>query len=562
MNLLSLVLLLMSLVVSNQATALVLDPIEMNLRDSDQRLTNIGVSTIEAKTGYRLEVPVILQNSKRDIDENMQAVLERLHIGIFAYETSVIVGVNGKWSESREQNVQKCLTNLTTRGMLAVGVLKKSILIHEAFHCFQFNWAHTFNGSMERGSWLVEGTAMFVGEDIVGETTTVGQTYLNQYAIDIKNILDRSYDAYPFFLHLKHEGVNVYPLFRQLFEAPADEYLLWRKIVQNVPHRALMTWAASVARKPEWGPDWELKTNSDYSPPRTVTYPYAGTNADFVPFSVVGDMGLPMHDELTLAENRPVKLSITDGVAAIHYSVPNSAEGRTYFLEEGKSIQFCYGDSCDCPDGFGAVQTITVSDPVIFVASISLEATHTLRFENAVKSCCDNQGEFDQRMVGTWQEGHDRMLAIWAAFPTQGESRRDSGTGGVEFVIGTRGEFVKRYSKLKLFSEISNRRQLNTIEFEMMYEMSGCLTTRSINENRGWLHISELLDQIEWTKTTVLRPSPMTTVESGHGEWPFFSVCAGKEPCSGTYVFDEGKLRIHGGLGNNVYMNLERVVTP
>jgi hypothetical protein len=128
-------------------------------------------------------------------------------------------------------------------------------------------------------------------------------------------------------------------------------------------------------------------------------------------------------------------------------------------------------------------------------------------------------------------------------------------------VIGARGEFVKKYNKLKLFSAIKDRKYTNTIELEMMHETVGCLKTQNMSGNRGRLEVTNMVDKIEWIKTTMLELAGLTTVTRGHGEWPFFSACIGENPCGGSYSFEDNKLRMSGGISNNAYMNLEKV-TP
>jgi hypothetical protein len=557
----------LNLLFSLQAFSIVVDPIEMDLNDVYQQKTTIAVSKIQAAMRFQLSVPAIIQNSKRNINDALQNDIRSLPLTLYAVTVAAYPNANSVWAKNLDLSMEKCLIVLAPNGYLASPLLRDSILMHEAFHCFQFNIAPTMQDAVNRAPWVLEGTAMFVGEDLVPQTTEIGSTYFIQYTRNVKNIFQRDYDAYPFFLHLKIEGAPVYELFQKFFVGGSDNEKLWRDIVTTVPHRALMTWAASFAYKPEWGRDWDLKTR-DYYPshpnlPALTDFPSTNVYTNSLPLVGQGEMGLPRHDKVYLEPNKILKLSVENGVAAIFYRTEDSPNGRTFYLEENKNVQFCYGPDCDCPEFLGSVHTIKVSDEKIFVASVSTQRNHIVHFDEGIKTCCNNEGGFDSRMIGTWKTSTDKLLNIWGSYPYSGGVKENHGTGAIEFEIGRRGEIIKKYKDVHFTSVVTKGKDVSTLDFKMFYEVSGCMTTRAIDADKGWLFLTDFTDQVEWvTETRPNKNGPLITRHNG-GEWFQSSFCAGPgtvaNPCSSTYYFEGDLLRFTGGVSNNAYSDLVRV---
>lgn len=548
------------------SSALVIDPVEMDMRDPDQKTTNQAVGTFEAAfSGYRLNVPVIMENTKRGIDTGLQAMMSNLnnHTRAFAFETSVLVDSAQKWTLNDATAVQKCLTMLTVPGNLSAGITRKSIIAHEAFHCFQFQIAGTFNAVIAKPSWITEGTAMFAGEDYVKESTPqFGEAFLSVYVAEPKSIFNRSYDSYPFFLHLKKEGVNVYALIKQLLESRASSRDLWQIIVNTVPHDALISWASSLMRKPEWGVNWDLKVNT-FMPDPAFKLPFTHHVGYTLPFTIPGEMGAPKHDQVMLVDNQVTKIFVENGVAAIHYFPEGFPNGRTLRLHEGESIQFCKGTNCDCPGSSGGIRTLKVSYENIFIASVSTTADHKVHVEEGTLSCCGNTGKFDARMIGTWSASINRILDLWVRFSTLGTDPANvtsSGQGTVEFQISPQGNLVKSYQDVQFNLAQTNGRDIGTAKLNLFYEVTGCITTRAINSDRGWFELSNVVDQTEWAMQKQSKPIHPVQYSRGHGEWFQFGICVeGNNGCSSTYYMEGDLLRFHGGTANSNYPDLVKV---
>lgn len=558
------------LFISLKSFSIILDPIEMNLSDPDQRATNIAVAKIQGALRDQMSSAVIIQNAKRGISQTLQNELTHLPVGLYAATASTFVNSNNDWEKNFDLPMSKCLVMMGVNGLLSSGITRQSILMHEAFHCFQFQMAGSMNSALDRPQWVLEGSAMFVGEDLIAETSPIGVSYFKKYTRDVINLFDRNYDAYPFFLHLKLEGANVYQVFHQFFAGGSDNLKLWQDIVSSVPHRALATWAASFAYRPDWGIDWDLKTR-DYYPrattalePSPITpFPKTRVLTGSLPLSAPGVIGLPRHDEVELETDQFVRLSVENGAALIFYRTAEHPEGQTHFIDENQFIQFCYGPNCDCPETIGAVHTIKVNDPIVFMASVSLRQNHTVHFTEGTKTCCSNEGGFDSRMVGTWESPGTRYLEIWGNYPYTGGIKENTGSGTIEIIIGRHGEIIKKYKDLNFFSRVTKGNKVSTIDFRMKYEVSGCMTTRSINETQGWLYINDMLDRVQWTTVTQTGASGPAVFKQAHGEWYQSSLCAGngttENPCTGTYFFEGDLLRFNGGVGNSVYNDLIRV---
>lgn len=543
--------------------ALIIDRVEMNLADPDQKLANLSVLKFEAAMGYRLNIPAIIQNSRRSLSPGLQATLTEFNRGNgYAYTISAQVDdILNIWSANNDFRAEKCLIIFATTGYLATGITKKSIVAHEAFHCFQFDISGSAVSFGTKPAWLVEGTAMFAGEDLVEESTPLfGESYLGNYVADVKPLFERSYDAFPFFLHLKREGFNVYPLIKQLFSAfNANNLELWSIIVNSVPQDALITWASSFARMPQWGIDWDLKVYS-FMPDSSFKLPKYTSTTDVLPMALQGEMAIPRHDEMTLVADQLTKFSIENGVGSIHYYPDSSAEGRTIRLKEGERIQFCFGEGCDCPGSEAGGRTIKVVRPEVFVASVSTRDRHIVHVEEGELFCCNNAGKLDPRMVGTWSTGVTKILNMWASWPGIPGSRVNSGLGTIEFTISSHGNFVKRYRSVQFNSVVTNRNDVGMASLELDYEVTGCLTTRGIDQNKGWLYMTDIFDNIEWISRYQAKPTQPMVTKRGHADWFQFSVCVnGPGGCQGTYYFEDNNLRFDGGAGVRVYDDLVRI---
>jgi hypothetical protein len=543
--------------------ALVIDRVEMNLADPDQKVANIAVSKIELAMGYRLNIPAILQNTRRAIDPYLQTMLTNFSTGPgYALTTSVYVDQATQWwSYNASLTPEKCLILFAPGGYLSAGITRKSITAHEAFHCFQYQIAGSGISVSIKPDWLIEGSAMFAGEDFVEESTPLfGESYLSIYVAEIKPIFERSYDAYPFFLHLKKEGVNAYQIIKRLLEVEnASNIELWQLIVNNVPHDALITWASSFARIPEWGRDWNLKVTT-FTPDAGFNFPFTASTTDTLPLALPGVLGLPRHDEITLVENKVTKVSIENGVGAIHYFPEGFPNGRSVRLKEGEAVQFCMGENCDCPGSEGGIRTFKVTSNPIFIASVSTRENHIVHIEEGELFCCGNTGQFDSRMIGTWSTGVTKILNMWAAWPGVPGTKVNTGSGTVEFTISPQGNFVKSYREVKFKSVVTNGRDVGNFELELLYEVTGCLKTRAIDANKGWLYLTDILDQTEWISTSQQKQTQPVFTKHGHGDWFQFSVCVqGANGCSSTFYFEDNKLRFNGGGGIAVYDDLERI---
>jgi hypothetical protein len=541
--------------------ALVIDRAEMDLRDEDQKTANTAVLKFEMSSGVRLNIPAIIQNSRRFVDETIQSTLTRINSGeAFALTQSVSINAEQRWTLNDAAPAEKCLILFTAPGYLSGGITRKSIVAHEVFHCFQFQMAGTYNGVISKPAWIFEGSAMFAGEDFVEEATPqLGEAYFQKYVGEVKPLFERSYDAYPFFLHLQKEGVNVYQLIKTLIEARVMNFEYWQIIVNTVPHDALITWATSLARNSDWGRDWNLKVNS-YSPHENFKLPFTTSSTEVLPLTLPGTLGLPRHDSVRLVENKVIKVNIENGVGAVHYYPEGFPNGRTVRVHEGETVQFCFGNNCDCPGADTGIRTFKVAFDYIFIASVSTRNNHKVHIDEGELDCCGNQGRFDQRMVGTWSTGVVRLLNLWLAWPGVGGERTNTSTGTVEFKISPQGNFVKTYKDVQFNSVVNNGRSVGTAQLNLYYEVAGCITTRAINDEKGWFELSNIIDQTEWKLQSQPKPTiPMKTTY-GQGEWFQFGVCVqGENGCSSTYYFEGDKLRFNGGVANGAYTDLERI---
>ena len=126
----------------------------------------------------------------------------------------------------------------------------KNAMAHEVFHCFQAMDYPTIPAFGRAPSWLIEGSAEWVGDTIEPVEDGWWDKYLTELEI---SLFARSYDALGFFAHMAESGLDPWHLLGPMLKASGNTaaYDL------GVDGTFRLTWASSLARQPRLGHGWD-----------------------------------------------------------------------------------------------------------------------------------------------------------------------------------------------------------------------------------------------------------------------------------------------------------------
>lgn len=218
----------------------------------------------------------------------------------------------------------------------------RSLVYHEVFHCIQ----RRMSPGTRRPTWIVEGSAAWVGENAGGGAPVISSAWWRNYlgvSGYAPSIDADGYTAIGIFAHaFDRVGMDPWPALRRVFTAGDilgdEEYL--SKIVSEDADGFYATWGPSRMREPGWGAAWDTTGPAigarELSPLQLLTgfrgsLPAVGTTL-FTP------------DDIGRTE-----VVIIEGIA----------EGAMRWEPDGEEVAvsgafreaWCGEDGCECPDG-------------------------------------------------------------------------------------------------------------------------------------------------------------------------------------------------------------------
>lgn len=259
-----------------------------------------------------------------------------------------------RWTPKREApdpsdriRMDTCAILLHIRFEVAPDLVKRVYLAHELTHCYQMALASNLSHFRDIPVWIREGSAEFAGEDVVRAGSPALPPYWNEYFGDDMPLFSRSYDAMGLFFHIKHRGVDPYPIIRDLIESYIDDRsaLGWIRSAMGV--RNFSTWPMSLSRQSVWGPDWNtngLAITSTSSSAQPVSL--SGTGASY---STTVDPGEKPLYAIEFPSDKVLRLDLT-GFGGIRWK-PGGADGLTEYFQDRSQASYCAEGGCRCPDG-------------------------------------------------------------------------------------------------------------------------------------------------------------------------------------------------------------------
>jgi len=231
----------------------------------------------------------------------------------------------------------------------------RSVLAHEIWHCFQYARLNK-DAILNRPPWIIEGQAMWVGEQYVGGShgiETTGRHWPEYVMTPGESLFHRTYDAIGFYSHLVDQHVDVWQILDPVLDAGTDNVYAFKQAIG----------ASNLAT---WGASWFFET----LPPTNL-------------FDLVNAPGLirgrqPPRKMISLAEGQGDALvlkaraagAIADvrvkadvlRVAIAGHGILGDLAGPVFMFEDSTQM-FCVKSPCKCPDNSTPLDKLTpISD--------------------------------------------------------------------------------------------------------------------------------------------------------------------------------------------------------
>jgi hypothetical protein len=315
-----------------------------------------AVNQISSKFGQTLKSSIRLQ-----IDLSNKYAGEAVTRPYNAAGKNPYVQADGETELPKDQRepvygkMSQCRIILNKAQVWAVGSKEiRSVLAHEAFHCFIIDLVG-IDGNLNIKSWLKEGSALWVGEELAGGSQLFdARQGWNRYltGTGIKgdgspvsaNLFQRSYDAIGLFAHLKNSKLNPWIQIKAALTAASagSSEAAFQALTNGAKKEVLETWASGLARSPEFGTMWNTVgpgITADRRAVRSVSLPVTET---------VEPVTQKLFN-LTLPSAKVIVFNL-EGYGALRWGESNDIASTQKFSPIFTE-KYCLGKTCICEDG-------------------------------------------------------------------------------------------------------------------------------------------------------------------------------------------------------------------
>lgn len=323
---------------------------------------------IEARTGLRLDTPLILEHRAR-------------------------LGKTQAFARAIESANRLRACQIVYRSdVLEDAVLFEYVTLHELWHCFQFAY-----GLSDRApDWIWEGQAEWIAADLATDPGPAGEFWDTWLSTPDRSLYRRSYDAIGLYAAARRAGSDPAPILVRMFGLDS------RRAVDTLfgglaYEEALRVVAMGLVRAPAFGEEWETSGPGITATRSTTPYPIReGDHYTSLDVGLYASMPL----DLTVPEGDfhflQVWASETATVGAIEFPGVDAME-----LAPGRPVWFClFPEKCSCP--FGPPPDAPADMPVLTartgVATVASATGATIALHTRLLTW----SQVCQRLVGTW----------------------------------------------------------------------------------------------------------------------------------------------------------------
>ncbi len=263
----------------------------------------------------------------------------------------------------RAGRMETCHIALYTLRSSAVTPALESGLVHEVFHCFQYDAmdvAEVYDGP----SWAVEGGAEYVQEILDPSSALVPEweAWLTEPGLPLTR---RTYAGIGAFAVAAQRGVDVWPLLISLLEHPNHQAI--ERLFGTSADEALTAIAQALVREPGLGPAWESVGPSLPSGVR-------GTTVRDLPQGVTAELELRIRPYATAPHAVAFTGEVLDVRVAGAIGAIGLPGGTTTQITDGFIGRWCVTGFCECAGGIRMGATEIPSDGVVGIGLASTGA--------------------------------------------------------------------------------------------------------------------------------------------------------------------------------------------
>ena len=253
-------------------------------------------------------------------------------------------------------------------------------LAHEVFHCFEFSLTPT--GWDKVGAWIREGLAEWVAEDVVKPSYAEGGQFLETYiGVPDQPVLQRTYSAVGFWGHVQDADGDLWSKIPKLLATVSGPAAF--AIAGGDGAAFLSTWASSIVRPGNSGPDWEM-----FNPIRPP-------DATALPTPRIEDTVEDLPVQVPAFSTRNVVIEPQDGEPLVEVSVDGAGRlsDQHNYTDLSQSF-YCMQATCECPPG--STGTVPDNQPLEAGADLALSAgssaTHAEVEFHDLDEYCNSKG--------------------------------------------------------------------------------------------------------------------------------------------------------------------------
>jgi hypothetical protein len=231
-------------------------------------------------------------------------------------------------------------------------------LAHEVFHCFEFSLAPTVWDKL--GGWVREGLAEWVAEDVVKPPFADVNGFLEAYiGVPDQPVLQRGYSAVGFWGHVQDADGDLWSKIPKILTTVSGPAAF--AIAGGDGAAFLSTWASSIVRPGNSGPEWEM-----FSPVRPP-------DATTLPTPKIEDTVENLPVQVPAFSTRNVVIEPQDGEPLVEVSVQGAGRlSDQHNYTELSHSYYCMQATCDCPPG--STGTVPDNQPLEPGADLALSA--------------------------------------------------------------------------------------------------------------------------------------------------------------------------------------------
>jgi len=298
------------------------------------------------------------------------------------------IGLAYTWADPgdcSQNGMSSCTIHLSAEAESSGAAEMRSILAHEAMHCYQFQYLGM--GANDLQPWVLEGLPAWVGEDIAGGSTISTSWWTRYLTTPASSLYGRDYDAIGFYAHLDEVGIDPWSRIISIFDGFSNEPAFEGAGASSGAF--LDSWPSSTLRRTDIGRAWDATgpgITIDRAAPAALSVGNGGTAT-----ATVGKVSGGLFDVSISAD---IVTFGFDGFGRM------GAEGGTDAVITSGDTFCARAGGCVCPDGTSLPYPPIAGRVVLGVSNGTSPSSVAIAGQEL--DCDPEEPTVDPCVVGTW----------------------------------------------------------------------------------------------------------------------------------------------------------------